>query len=167
MLAVRHHPELATPRLWAWLRPRAGRYEGGRASCWLCEGGPLPPELEAVALAVCPDVDPDAWAKVGLQCYRDGRAATECHTDAGATGFGFILSLGATRTFRVHRVPDGVRPQEGCGEYGLDARAIECAAGTAVLMDEAFHARWHHEIPPEPGATGARLSLVFRTRPTA
>lgn len=167
MLEVRHYPELATPELWAWLQPHVGDYANsdGRRSKWLVESEALPLPLAAVARAVCPDVPPGRWTRVALQCYEDGRAQTPCHTDAGATGFGFVLSLGATRTLRLHRVPAGTAATAGCGDQDLDVVKVECVPGTVVLMDEAFHASWHHWIAPEPGVTGERLSLVFRTQP--
>ncbi len=162
MLAVRYHRELATPELYAWLRSFV-RYDAeGRCGTWLAEDSPLPPRLAAVALAVCPG---RSFSGVILQAYRDGRAATECHSDRGATGFCCTLSLGATRTLRLHRVPEGCDPRAGCGDPGLDVVEVLARSGTALLMDEGFQDNWHHMVAPDPGVTGERLSLVFRTRP--
>ena len=167
MLTIRHHPELATPALLAWLRPFV-RYDGeGRGCRWLVEDAPLPPELAAVARAVCPGLGAGAFSGVILQCYRDGRATTPCHSDAGATGFSFVLSLGAPRTWRTHRVPPGTRATAGCGDPGLGVLEIEAVPGLAVLMGEDFHKDHHHQVAADPGVTGERLSLVFRTRPAA
>lgn len=155
MLAVRHYPELATPALRAWLRPFVSYDVDGRGSRWFMEGGILLPPLADIVDRVAPGI---VWSGALLQCYRDGRAVTPCHTDAGGTGFGFILSLGATRTFRVHRAATAC-------DCDLDAVSIECTEGAVLLMDEAFHAGWHHQIAADPGVMGEKLSLVFRTRP--
>lgn len=147
MLSVRHYPELVTPALWAWLRALV-RYDGeGRCSLWLPPGATLP---RIVAEAVCPGV---VFSGVLLQGYRDGRAVTPCHRDPGG---GFILSLGAARTFRVHR--------GNCAE-NLDPVSIACIEGTVLIMDEAFHRDWHHQVAADPGVTDEKLSLVFRTQP--
>ena len=164
MLAVRHYPELVTPELMDWLsfKVRRGYDDDGLFSQWLVEDDrPLPGPLPDIAQAVCPGVD---FRAVALRGYRDGSAVTPCHSDHGATGFGFILSLGATRTFRAHRVPDGVRATAECGDPNLDVLEIQCVSGTVVIMDEAFHRHHHHQVAPDPGA-GERLSLVFRTQP--
>ena len=128
MFAVRHHPELVTPELRAYLRPFV-RYDGDGRGCRTLADDRLPPELADAARAVAPGV---AFSGVVLQCYRDGAAVTPCHTDHGITGFSFILSLGAARTFRIHRVGPGA---SGCGDYYLDALTVECVEGTALLMD--------------------------------
>lgn len=157
MLAVRHYPELVTPALLSWLRGFVKYDDDGRGSCWLATAGGnggLPIILAAVAEAVMPGV---RFTGVLLQSYRDGSAVTPCHTDDGGTGDGFILSLGSPRTFRVHRIADGC-------ETG-DAVHIQCVEGTALLMDCAFHAGWHHQIIADPTVTGEKLSLVFRTDP--
>lgn len=157
MLSVRYRPEAITPELLALIRPRVGYDADGRGSVWLVEdGAPLPAEFAAVARAVCPEDGAASYAVI-LQSYRDGTAVTSCHTDLGRPGF--ILSVGATRTFRLHRVPPGA---SGCGDYDLDAILIECVHGTAVVMDAAFHATWHHQIVADAGVADERLSLVFR-----
>lgn len=155
MLSIRHRPEAITPALLALIRPWVRYDADGRSCCWLTDGGltlSAPPELAAVARAVCPEFDALKYG-VALQGYRDGAAVTPCHSDLGSSGF--ILSIGATRTFRVHRVLGDV-----C--TNIDEIRIECVHGTAVLMDKAFHAAWHHQIVADPGVTGERLSLVFR-----
>ncbi len=161
MFIVRHHPWLVTPILRTWLRAFVKYDVDGRGSCWLATTSKqvekLPMVLEHLASAIAPDV---VFEGVLLQCYRDGRAVTPCHTDA--SGAGFILSLGASRTFRIHRIlPDGY----GCGDYDLDVVSVQCVEGTVLLMDEAFHAGWHHQIVPDPDITEEKLSLVFRVRP--
>lgn len=152
MLTIRYRPEAATTLLMQWLRPRVHYDADGRYSMYLVDQTPLPPELRRVANIVCPEVDADQFLVVALQCYRDGNAVTPCHSDAPV--FGFILSLGATRTFRVHR--------STC-DNPLDIAEIECVNGMAILMDETFHAGWHHQLVADPGVTKERLSLVFRT----
>lgn len=164
MLAVRHvSPHLASAALFARLRS-AARYDAdGRHSRWLWSGGPgLAADLASIACAVCPELPLSAWQGVLMQCYRDGNAVTPCHSDFGHA-MGFILSLGATRTLRVHRTLDGTA---ACGDYDLDAVRIECAHGTALVMDGEFHATHHHQLVADPGA-GERISLVFRTGPLA
>lgn len=143
MLAIRYHPELATPALVAWLRSLVRYDEEGRYSSWL----PMSPLLAGIAEAICP-----GEYTVLLQAYRDGRAITPCHSDAEG---GFILSIGATRTLRLHRVEPG-----GCSN--LDVVDIECVEGTVIAMDGAFHAGWHHQIVADASVTEEKLSLVFR-----
>lgn len=155
MLTIRQRPEAATALLMQWLRPRVQYDADGRFSAYLVDEAPLPAELRRVANLVCPEVDADSFRGVILQAYRDGRAATPCHSDAPV--FGFILSLGAPRTLRLHRVPDG----GGCSD--LDTIRVECVNGTAILMDADFHAGWHHQLVPDIGMMRERLSLVFRT----
>ncbi len=124
MLVVRHYPWLVTPLLRVWLRAFVKYDDDGRCSCWLATVGAketLPLLLEHLASAVMPDV---AFEGVLLQCYRDGRAVTPCHADLA--GSGFILSLGAARTFRLHRVRD----LPGCGNYDLDVVNVQCVEGT-------------------------------------
>lgn len=153
MLAIRYLPELAAPGLWTWLRPFVDYDTGGRSSRLLKgENAPMPPELAAVAEGVCGHA---SFREVVLQGYRDGKATTPCHSDRGITGFSFVFSLGAARTFRVHRGP--------C-DAPVDAIALQCIEGTTILMAEVFHETWHHQVAADPGA-GERLSLVFRTAP--
>ena len=163
MISVRHYPELVTPALRAWLRAFVTYDADGRGSCWLAtigkEAEALPAMLKGIADAVAPG---RIWSGALLQCYRDGEAGTPCHTDASGTGFGFILSLGAPRTFRVHRVPSGA---SGCGDYDLDAALVQCIEGTVLVMDEDFQRGWHHQIVLDLGIVGEKLSLVFRTKP--
>lgn len=159
MLAVRHYPHLVTPALRSWVREFVKYDDDGRGSCWLATTGKevqsLPVMLANVADAVMPVVQ---FESVLLQSYRDGRAITPCHADAAG---GFILSLGAPRTFRIHRVP--FLPM-GCGDRDLDAMTIECVEGTVLVMDAAFHAGWHHQIVADPKDVGEKLSLVFRSK---
>ena len=162
MLSVRHYPALATGPLWDWLREQVVYDAEGRFCKWLIEDEPLPPRLANLAEALCPG---RKIAAAGLQAYRDGRATTPCHTDCRSAGFCLIFSLGATRTFRVHRVRPGVSPTALCEDASLDVFDIECIAGTAVIMEEPFQQTWHHQVIASETA-GERLSLVFRCRPT-
>ncbi len=177
MIAVRHHPELVTPALLAWLAGLTGGTsetlvpagwlpdydDAGQSSRWLSESPPLEPLLARLAAAVCPGVE---FESALLRGYRDGAAVTPCHTDRHATGLTMIFSLGATRTFRVHRVPAGTLPLGSCGDPDLDTVNIACPAGTALVLDESFQEGWHHQVAADPGVTEERFSLVFRTRPT-
>lgn len=163
MLTVRHLPRLATPALWERLKRYAAYDALGRATGWLVAGGArrLDVELAGIALAVCPEVPLEDWEHVLVQCYRDGAAATVCHSDADKTGLSFVLSLGATRTLRTHRAPTG----EVCViDRDLDVVLVECAHGTVVIMDADFHRHHHHRLIADPGA-GERFGLVFRTNP--
>ncbi len=160
MFSVRHCPDLVTPLLRTWLRAFVKYDDDGRGSCWLATTSKqverLPLLLEHLASAIAPGV---AFEGVLLQCYRDGQAVTPCHTDL--TGFSFVLSLGAPRTFRIHRVRD----LPGCGNYDLDVVNVQCVEGTVLIMDKEFHVGWHHQIVPDPDVTEEKLSLVFRARP--
>ena len=158
MLSIRYRPEAATTILTQWLRPRIRYDADGRFSMMLVDEQPLPGELRRVANIVCPEVDADLFRGVVLQAYQHGRAVTPCHSDAPV--FGFILSLGARRTFRIHREPCR---DSGCRNSDLDAVSIECVNGTAIIMDADFHEGWHHQIVGDPAVTQEKLSLVFRT----
>lgn len=169
MLTVRHLPHLATPELWErvcrWL-DRTPPDADGRACVWLWASGGyghLEPWMKELAQAVCPDVPPEAWEGVVAQRYMHGSAVTPCHADQGHA-IGFIFSLGATRTLRLHRVREGAAD---CGDLNLDVVCIECAEGTAVIMDEVFHRNHHHQLMASPDVRGERISLVFRTGPSA
>lgn len=166
MLAIRYLPGLVTPALWARLGYGllgAPPDADGRASVWLCADGELAGWMQELALAVCPDVPARCWHGVILQRYAHGGAVTPCHADHGHA-LGFILSLGATRTLRLHRVPEGAA---GCGDRDLDVTSIECVEGTAVIMGARFHQHYHHQLIPSPDEVGERISLVFRTGPPA
>ena len=152
MLRVLNRPELITAGLLDWLRPFVHYDAGGRCSRLLKdELAPCPPLLEPIAAAF-----PAPYREIVLQCYRDGHATTPCHTDAGITGFSFILSIGAPRTFRVHWIADG------CANVG---RLIRCENGTVVAMEQRFQDECHHQLAADPAVTEERLSLVFRTAP--
>lgn len=152
MLTVRHRPDLATPALLAWLRPFVSYDAGGRSSAIVKdELAPLPAELAPVTAAF-----PGAYHVIALQAYRDGAATTPCHSDGTVTGFSLILSLGATRTFRIHR---------GDCDSPTDVMQIECTRGTVVVMEAHFHDTWHHQLAADPGVTEERLGLVFRSKP--
>ncbi len=151
MLAILHRPELATPELWDWLQQYVAYDVDGRCSRWL-DLASL--ELASLARAMCPGMD---FASVLLQGYRDGRAVTPCHTDQGGTGFSFILSLGAPRTFRIHRV------STLCDS--VDVVTVECVSGMVLMMDGDFQNNWHHQVIPDLEVTEERLSLSYRTRP--
>jgi alkylated DNA repair dioxygenase AlkB len=158
MLTIRQRPEAITPALLALIRPKVQYDVDGRYSTYLpAEAN----ELRRLARFVCPEVDSADFRDVVLQAYRDGNAITPCHRDAAT--FGFILSIGATRTFRIHREPcrDG-----GCRNPGLDIIDIECVHGTVIRMDASFHEGWHHQVLPDARVKEERLSLVFRTLPT-
>lgn len=159
MLSIHQHSELATPALWDWLLSFVYYDTDGRDSRWLVTGEPLHLFLREVSRVIMPDVH---FSGVLLQAYKHGHSVTPCHTDAGGTGKGFTLSLGAPRTFRAHRTRPGI---SGCADYNLDRIQIQCVNGTVLLMDEEFHTNWHHQIVSDSGITEEKLSLVFRTSP--
>lgn len=155
MLEVRYHPELVTPALVDWLRTRVTYDAAGRFNGYLKdELAPLPPELAHVAAAF---PGRGEYFVVVLQAYRHGRTSTPCHDDGDVTGFSFILSVGATRTFRVHRVT-------GPCDAATDVVDLHCPSGTVILMEGRLHDAWHHQLREDPGVTEERFGVVFRTR---
>jgi alkylated DNA repair dioxygenase AlkB len=85
-------------------------------------------------------------------CYENGRIGVNWHSDDESIPGSpiAILSLGATRTFRMmHKV------------LGI-SREWRLAAGTVLVMSGPTQENWMHCIPKEGEVKEARISLTYR-----
>lgn len=88
--------------------------------------------------------------KGSLYPHRDGQHIPELGENPTIVS----ISLGATRTFRLHQLKDGFRT--------LGAVDIKLSHGDLLLCYGDFDGKWHHSMPAEPEASGDRLSITFR-----
>ena len=102
---------------------------------------------------------PAPYTSVGLNLYRDGRDSVAMHGDklhSLRAGHPIaIVSLGAPRRMLV-RACAGART-------GI---AIDLEPGSLLCMSHAAQTTHEHGIPKTTRATGPRMSVVFRVRPT-
>jgi alkylated DNA repair dioxygenase AlkB len=96
-----------------------------------------------------------------INLYRDGSDAVAWHADTVRTTMRDPLvatvSLGARRSFLV-------RPAEG----GPVVRRYAPGEGDLIVMGGAMQHDWHHTVPREKSASGARMSITLRhSRPGA
>jgi alkylated DNA repair dioxygenase AlkB len=96
-----------------------------------------------------------------VNLYRDGNDAVAWHADTVRKTMRDPLvatvSLGARRTFLV-------RPVDG----GAVVRRYKPGEGDLIVMGGAMQHDWHHTVPREKTASGARMSVTLRhSRPTA
>jgi alkylated DNA repair dioxygenase AlkB len=117
-------------------------------------GEPLPPEVaELVApLSQRYGVDFDSCL---INLYRDGSDAVAWHADTVRKTMRNPLvatvSLGARRSFLV-------RPASG----GAVFRRYAPGEGDLIVMGGAMQHDWHHTVPREKSASGARMSITLR-----
>lgn len=123
-------------------------------------GEALPPEVaELVApLSQRYGVDLDSCL---INLYRDGSDAVAWHADTVRKTMTDPLvatvSLGARRSFLV-------RPASG----GAVVRRYAPGEGDLIVMGGAMQHDWHHTVPRERSASGARMSITLRhSRPAA
>jgi alkylated DNA repair dioxygenase AlkB len=123
-------------------------------------GEPLPPEVaELVApLSERYGVELDSCL---VNLYRDGSDAVAWHADTVRKTMRDPLvatvSLGARRSFLV-------RPAAG----GPVTRRYAPGEGDLIVMGGAMQHDWHHTVPREKSACGARMSITLRhSRPGA
>jgi alkylated DNA repair dioxygenase AlkB len=123
-------------------------------------GEPLPPEVaELVApLSERYGVELDSCL---VNLYRDGSDAVAWHADTVRKTMRDPLvatvSLGARRSFLV-------RPAAG----GPVTRRYAPGEGDLIVMGGAMQHDWHHTVPREKSASGARMSITLRhSRPGA
>jgi alkylated DNA repair dioxygenase AlkB len=117
-------------------------------------GEPLPPEVaELVApLSARYGVDFDSCL---INLYRDGSDAVAWHADTVRKTMRnplvATISLGARRSFLL-------RPASG----GPVARRYAPGEGDLIVMGGACQHDWHHTVPREKSASGARMSITLR-----
>ena len=117
-------------------------------------GEALPPEVaELVApLSARYGVDFDSCL---INLYRDGSDAVAWHADTVRKTMRNPLvatvSLGARRSFLV-------RPAQG----GAVTRRYAPGEGDLIVMGGAMQHDWHHTVPREKSASGARMSITLR-----
>jgi alkylated DNA repair dioxygenase AlkB len=96
-----------------------------------------------------------------VNLYRDGSDAVAWHADTVRKRMRNPLvatvSLGARRSFLV-------RPAAG----GATVRRYRPGEGDLIVMGGAMQHDWHHTVPREKSASGARMSVTLRhSRPAA
>ena len=123
-------------------------------------GEPLPPELRELTrpLSARYGVDFDSCL---INLYRDGADAVAWHADTVRkvlrNPLVATVSLGARRSFLL-------RPATG----GPVARRYAPGEGDLLVMGGACQHDWHHTVPREKSASGARMSITLRhSRPGA
>ena len=117
-------------------------------------GEPLPPE---VAELVAP-LDARYGVRFDsclINLYRDGNDAVAWHADTVRKTMRDPLvatvSLGARRSFLV-------RPADG----GAVVRRYAPGEGDLIVMGGSMQHDWHHTVPRERSASGARMSITLR-----
>ena len=96
-----------------------------------------------------------------VNLYRDGNDAVAWHADTVrktmTNPLVATVSLGARRSFLV-------RPAGG----GPTVRRYKPGEGDLIVMGGAMQHEWHHTVPREKSASGARMSVTLRhSRPPA
>lgn len=90
-----------------------------------------------------------------INLYRDGNDAVAWHRDSVGRSMRNPLvatvSLGARRSFLV-------RPSKG----GAIVRRFKPGEGDLMVMGGAMQHDWHHTVPREKSASGARMSITLR-----
>lgn len=122
-------------------------------------GEPLPWEIAELAdpLSVRYGVAIDSCL---INLYRDGSDAVAWHADTVrkvlSDPYVFTVSLGARRSFLL-------RPATG----GPVVRRYAPGEGDLIVMGGACQHEWHHTVPRERSAPGARMSITLRhSRPS-
>ncbi|MDC0716380.1 alpha-ketoglutarate-dependent dioxygenase AlkB family protein [Nannocystis bainbridge] len=113
---------------------------------------PLLTELRALAEATAET----RFNALIVQLYRDGEDGVNWHADdspgVGRDPIIASLSFGATRQFLVRA--------RGASEPCL---TLALAAGDLLIMRGDLQHTHQHKVPREPGVTGPRINLTFRT----
>ena len=123
-------------------------------------GEPLPPEV-AELVAPLDERYGVRFDSCLINLYRDGNDAVAWHADTVRKTMRNPLvatvSLGARRSFLV-------RPAAG----GEVVRRYAPGEGDLIVMGGAMQHDWHHTVPREKSASGARMSITLRhSRPSA
>jgi alkylated DNA repair dioxygenase AlkB len=117
-------------------------------------GEQLPPEVSELVLPLSQRyaVDFDSCL---INLYRDGSDAVAWHADTVRkvmrNPLVATVSLGARRSFLV-------RPAAG----GAVVRRYAPGEGDLIVMGGAMQHDWHHTVPRERSASGARMSITLR-----
>ncbi|MBZ4039202.1 alpha-ketoglutarate-dependent dioxygenase AlkB [Novilysobacter selenitireducens] len=120
----------------------------------------LPADLPLAGLLACVQARaPAPYSRIGMNLYRDGNDSVAMHGDklhTLAAGHPITLvSLGAPRRMLI-RARDGAR----------ETLSVDLAPGSVLSMSHASQQTHEHGIPKTRRAQGARISAVFRVRPT-
>jgi len=117
-------------------------------------GEPLPPAI-AAAKARVEEHLAMRFLSVGLNLYRDGNDSVAMHNDhterLEQDSPIALLSLGSTRTFRLHTIATPRR-----------SLAVALEPGSVLLMAGAAQDHWQHGVPKTSEPVGERISLAFR-----
>ena len=123
-------------------------------------GEPLPPEVTELVEPLSARYGV-AFDSCLINLYRDGSDAVAWHADTVRKVMRDPLvatvSLGARRSFLV-------RPAAG----GEVVRRYAPGEGDLIVMGGAMQHDWHHTVPREKSASGARMSITLRhSRPAS
>jgi len=131
----------------------------------LTAGIPTPfPDPIAVLVAPLDDRYGVVFDSCLINLYRDGSDAVAWHADTVrkllTDPLVATISLGARRSFLV-------RPAAG----GAVVRRYNPGEGDLIVMGGSMQHHWHHTVPREKSASGARMSVTLRhsrgrSRPT-
>jgi alkylated DNA repair dioxygenase AlkB len=117
-------------------------------------GAPLPPEVLELTAPLSQRYGV-AFDSCLVNLYRDGSDAVAWHADTVRKVLRDPLvatvSLGARRSFLL-------RPAAG----GAVARRYAPGEGDLIVMGGACQHDWHHTVPREKSASGARMSITLR-----
>lgn len=140
------------PRLNAWYGDRGVEYgySGVRLATepWTAELAALKRRIEAATGL--------GFNSALVNFYRNGADSVDWHSDdereLGAAPQVASLSLGAVRRFELkHRTI----PSERCH--------LDLPDGSLLLMAGDLQHHWRHRVPKQPGVTGERINITFRT----
>ena len=120
----------------------------------------LPADLPLADLLACVQTKaPAPYSRIGMNLYRDGNDSVAMHGDKLHTVAAChpitLVSLGAPRRMLI-RARDGHR----------ETVAVDLAPGSVLSMSHASQSTHEHGIPKTRRVQGARISVVFRVRPT-
>ena len=96
-----------------------------------------------------------------VHLYQDGNSHIGWHNDQEANYHPVAsLSLGATRKFRLRKLPernDSLPPKGHDHEYTLQS-------GDLFVMKDTCQRKWEHTVPKEQFIRDARINVTFRIR---
>lgn len=149
--------ELTTTTSWhSGRRPMYDRVvDVPRLTASLPADGPGHPVLAEVQAALADRFD-EAFDRIGLALYRDGRDSVAPHGDMVArdidTSVMATLSCGAPRRFLLSPVAGG------------RSVSFDLGQGDLLVMGGTIQRTWRHGVPKTNRPVGPRMSIMFRPR---
>ena len=147
-----HGRVIQVPRLQAWYGDAGARY--GYSGLTL-EPLPFTPRLTALREQL-QDTLGLHFNAVLLNYYRNGSDSVSWHSDdepeLGPEPLIASMSLGEERRFELKH-----RTRTDLGKFALPLTGC-----SLLVMGKGVQKHWKHQIPKQPGISGARLNLTFR-----